>query len=189
MEYSNIAPHATLHRPSREDVMQARPNNHPLHFSCHAKANPTDPSKSALILSPAAGTSSAQAHSLLTVTDLATISHDNAQLVYLSACSTAENSSADLLDEAIHIASAFQLIGFPDVIGTLWEIRDRAAVSVSRLFYEDLGRRIPDVDTGAGLSAIIPYALHDALQRHRHSKGVMRGNDVLSWAPFIHMGA
>ncbi|OJI95878.1 hypothetical protein ASPVEDRAFT_180954 [Aspergillus versicolor CBS 583.65] len=190
MEYSdNIATHTILHRPSREDVIQELPKSHLLHFSCHAEANPTDPSKSALILSPPAGATSAQAHSLLTVTDLATISHDNAQLVYLSACSTAENSSDDLLDEAIHIASAFQLIGFPDVIGTLWEIRDRAAVSVSRLFYEELGRRIPAAGTGGGLSAVIPYALHEALQRYRSSKGVMRGNDVLSWAPFIHMGA
>ncbi|KAL3479823.1 CHAT domain-containing protein [Aspergillus californicus] len=192
MEYSDsIATHTILHRPSREDVMQGLPNSHLLHFSCHAEANPKDPSKSALILSPAEGTSSAQAHSLLTVTDLATISHANAQLVYLSACSTAENSSDDLLDEAIHIASAFQLIGFPHVIGTLWEIRDRAAVAVSRLFYEELGHRIPATDTGGGgdLNTIIPYALHEALQHYRRSKGVMRGNDVLSWAPFIHMGA
>ena len=37
-----------------------------------------------------------------------------------------------LLDEAIHLASAFQLVGFPHVIGTLWEINDAIALEDRR---------------------------------------------------------
>ncbi|KAL4783420.1 CHAT domain-containing protein [Aspergillus varians] len=129
-----------LNRPSRVDVLQELPSSHLIHFSCHGESNPIDPSYSGLALSPTAAVN--DTNSLLTVKDLAAINHEKAQLAYLSACSTAENSSDDLLDEVIHVASAFQLVGFPHVIGTLWEIGDRAAVGVSRLFYADLGRRI-----------------------------------------------
>ncbi|KAL4945910.1 hypothetical protein BDV06DRAFT_174016 [Aspergillus oleicola] len=176
-----------LDRPSRVDVLNELPSSHLLHFSCHGESNPTEPSNSALILTQKT-LGSADATSLLTVQDIAgVINHDAAQLAYLSACSTAENSSDNLLDEVIHVASTFQLIGFPHVIGTLWEIGDRAAVAVAGLFYEELGRRV--VAGGDDLSEIIPYALHEALQSHRRSKRVMRSNDVLSWAPFVYMGA
>lgn len=47
----------------------------------------------------------------------------NAQLAYLSACSTAEDKVMKFTVENIHIAAAFQLPGFPHVIGTLWEVR------------------------------------------------------------------
>ncbi|KAL4900238.1 CHAT domain-containing protein [Aspergillus multicolor] len=170
-------------RPCREDVLKELPSSHILHFSCHGKSNATDPSDSALVL---AQTATNEQYSLLTVKDLTEINHDKAQLAYLSACSTAENSSDNLLDEVIHIASTFQLIGFPHVVGTLWKIGDRAAVAVSRLFYDELGRRVA---TGEDLNKSIAYALHGALQKHRSTKRVARGNDVLSWAPFIYMGA
>jgi CHAT domain-containing protein len=119
------------------------------------------------------------------VQDLARINHDKAQLAYLSACSTAENSSEDLLDDVIHIASAFQLIGFLHVVGILWEVRDIAAVAVSRLFYEELSRRVV---AGENLSTSVAQALHEALNNIEVTKRVSRSNDVLSWVPFIHMG-
>jgi tetratricopeptide (TPR) repeat protein len=174
--------YSILERPSRAEVLQELPSSHLIHFSCHGETNPTDPSCSALSLS---STTERDAGSILTVKDLAGIDHRKAQLAYLSACSTAENSSDTLPDEVIHVASAFQLIGFPHVIGTLWEIGDRAAVEVSRLFYEGLGRRM---DAGSDLNKTIAYALHEALQHHRNSKRVKKTNDVLSWAPFIHLG-
>ncbi|KAJ0413547.1 CHAT domain-containing protein [Aspergillus carlsbadensis] len=179
----DIVSYTILDRPCREDVLKELPSSHILHFSCHGKSNATDPSDSALVL---AQTATSEQYSLLTVKDLTEINHDKAQLAYLSACSTAENSSDNLLDEVIHMASTFQLIGFPHVVGTLWKIGDRAAVAVSRLFYDELGRRVA---TGEDLDKSIAYALHGALQKHRSSKRVARGNDVLSWAPFIYMGA
>ncbi|KAL4800791.1 CHAT domain-containing protein [Aspergillus venezuelensis] len=179
----DIVSYTILDRPCREDVLKELPSSHILHFSCHGKSNATDPSDSALIL---AQTATNEQYSLLTVKDLTEINHDKAQLAYLSACSTAENSSDNLLDEVIHIASTFQLIGFPHVVGTLWKIGDRAAVAVSRLFYDELGRRVA---TGEDLGESIAYALHGALQKHKSTKRVARGKDVLSWAPFIYMGA
>ncbi|KAE8381173.1 CHAT domain-containing protein [Aspergillus bertholletiae] len=170
-----------LDRPSRDDVLRELPEHHLLHFSCHGYSNATDPSKSALEL---ACTAEDGATSQLTVRDLSLIGHEKAQIAYLSACSTAENSSDELLDEVIHIASAFQLIGFPHVVGTLWEVSDRAAVEVSRLFYEQLGRQMCNGD-----ESNIACCLHEALQTYRKSRKVSRTNDVLSWAPFIYMGA
>jgi len=46
--------------------------------------------------------------------------------------------SGQLLDEAIHLAAAFQLAGFPNVIDTHWTIRDDIAVSVADTFYAQL---------------------------------------------------
>lgn len=125
-----------LHEPPCQIVLEELPKHDLIHFSCHGQSNPTDPSASALeIASPSEG----QEPSLFTVRDLASLNHDRARITYLSACSTAENSSSELLDETIHIASAFQLTGFPHVIGTIWEVRDNAAVEVSRQFYEIVG--------------------------------------------------
>jgi CHAT domain-containing protein len=44
-----------------------------------------------------------------------------------------------LLDESIHLASAFQLAGFPHVIATLWQTGDSAAVQVAEDFYIHVG--------------------------------------------------
>lgn len=40
------------------------------------------------------------------------------------------------MDEVIHLGSAFSLIGYPSVIGTLWEADDFAAAKVAEAFYE-----------------------------------------------------
>ncbi|KAE8370628.1 CHAT domain-containing protein [Aspergillus caelatus] len=171
-----------LNNPSNEDVLRELSEHHLIHFSCHGYSNATDPSESALEIAYAAGSRSG---SLLTVRDIATIDHAKAQIAYLSACSTAENSSDELLDEVIHIAGAFQLIGFPHVLGTLWEVSDRAAVEVSRLFYEALSDQ---VSSGSPSHGNIASTLHEALRTYRKSKKA-RERDVLSWAPFIYMGA
>lgn len=59
-------------------------------------------------------------------------------LAYLSACSTTANSADSLIDEAIHLTSAFQLAGFRHVIGTLWEVADQHSVSIAKTVYETL---------------------------------------------------
>ncbi|MCJ1251060.1 hypothetical protein MMC30_008291 [Trapelia coarctata] len=64
--------------------------------------------------------------------------HDQAQIAYLSACSTAEIKVRNLADESIHLANAFQLAGFTNVIGTLWAADDNAAVEIASKFYEGL---------------------------------------------------
>ncbi|KAG7413535.1 hypothetical protein Forpe1208_v008069 [Fusarium oxysporum f. sp. rapae] len=40
------------------------------------------------------------------------------------------------MDESVHLISAFQLAGFQHVIGTLWEVNDRAYVDIATVVYE-----------------------------------------------------
>ena len=108
------------------------------HFACHGASDPADPSQSLLLLHD-------HDSDPLTVASLAPINLDHAQLAYLSACSTALTGDAELIDEAIHLTTAFQLAGFPHVIGTLWEINDAIAVTIADTFYTALrtSRRHP----------------------------------------------
>jgi hypothetical protein len=66
--------------------------------------------------------------------ELAGFRHSLAQIAYMSACPTAENSSISLANEVIHIA-AFQLLEFPHVIGTLREAANQCATEVTGAFY------------------------------------------------------
>jgi CHAT domain-containing protein len=74
------------------------------HFSCHGIPEP-DPAESHLLLTDGP----------LPVRFIADLELPNAYLAYLSACTSAYGGTS-LLDESIHIASAFQLAGFQHVI-------------------------------------------------------------------------
>lgn len=118
----------------------------------------------------------------LTIEDLDAINHPQAQIAYLSACSTAEVRSYDLVDESIHLASTFLLTGFPHVIGTSWGAQDRSAVEVAKEFYKKLFQYSSDDG-----SASVAYALHEAVLCHRNVGGNL--TDILKWAPLIYLGA
>ena len=62
------------------------------------------------------------------------------RLVFLSACRTAYTADTDLLDEAIHLTSAFLLAGARQVIGTLWEVHDATAPEMAASFYRASAR-------------------------------------------------
>ncbi|KAJ9226752.1 hypothetical protein DTO027B5_1912 [Paecilomyces variotii] len=175
--------YTVLDMPSKTDILRELSRHHFIHFACHGSPDPNNPSDAALLLAPGHDGNPER----LTVREISMLNHDDARLAYLSACSTAENSAEELMDEIIHVASAFQLIGFPHVVGTLWDTSDKAAVQVAKLFYEEIGRRLGDPSTSRCHD--IAYCLHQALQRIRLSPRVARSKDVLSWAPFIHMGA
>jgi CHAT domain-containing protein len=100
--------------PSKGKVLEELKVSRVVHFVCHGVSVAEDPSSSYLLLRNGPDGNPQQ----LTVRELAKISFQQAQLAYLSACSTAETSSRDLMDEVIHVASDFQFAGFPDVIGT-----------------------------------------------------------------------
>ena len=143
------------------------------HFACHGHNDPVDPSRSRLLLHD-------HREDPLTVAALETVSLDDARLAYLSACSTAFTSRTDLLDEAIHLASAFQLAGFPHVIGTLWPINDACAVTIADDFYAALH----DAD-GALDANRAAYALHQAVRAVRDTYPIT----PTLWAAHIHAGA
>jgi CHAT domain-containing protein len=136
------------------------------HFACHGTSDPEDPSNSRLLLHD---------HEMapFTVASLASIRLDHARLAYLSACETA--FATKLLDEGIHLASAFQLAGYPNVVATLWNVNDLAAARIADDFYGNL----------AADSANAASALHQAVRTLRNE---LPGTPSL-WAAHIHVGA
>ncbi|MGW5311212.1 CHAT domain-containing protein [Nocardia thailandica] len=135
-----------------------------VHIALHAVADLDDPGRSGFLLPDG----------LLTVAALAAHSNSAAVFAYLSACETTVTSVA-LSDEAVHLTSAFQLIGFRAVIGTLWAVTDRVAAVAARRFYRELD------DTPADVA----LATHRTISwlRTRYSGAPS------AWAAFHHSGS
>ena len=150
-------------------VLAALPQCTWTHFACHGISYAADPSASQLLLHD-------YRQKPLTVLDIARLHLDDAQLAYLSACSTALTGAA-LPDEAIHLASAFQLAGYRNVIATLWPIADRSATRIAANVYNALAG-----DATAGSAAT---ALHHAI---RGMRAIFPARPAM-WAAFTHHGA
>lgn len=147
------------------------------HFACHGESDANDPSNSSLLLFNEQLTEIER----LTVYELAETNTPRAWLVFLSACQTADLQSLDHIDEVIHLAGAFQIAGFPQVVGTLWEAESECASQIARGFYEKLrenGTSRLTLDTAV-------LALHDSIISLR----AQEPEAVLSWAPFVLYGA
>ena len=181
-----------LRYPSRNNVLEGLRACTIAHFSCHGSPDGMDPSKSCILLEDS---ETPGVPDKLTARDISASKHDSAMLCFLAACSTAENTAMRLVDENIHVASAFQLSGFSHVVGTLWEARNRAAVQIAQTFYGELARSVGK--TGSSSETLsgndkIAKALHLAVKSVKETKRAgSRLNprmDVLSWAPFIHLG-
>ena len=159
--------------PTSANVLASLPGSAIAHFACHSISDPVDPSRSMLLL---------QDHDRdpLTVASLASLRLERAQLAYLSACSTAHTGTAELADEAIHLTSAFQLAGYPHVIGTLWAIDDRNAMKVADVFYAHLATSLGKIDTTRAADA-----LHHAIRAMRDRFP----EDPFLWAGYLHSGA
>jgi CHAT domain-containing protein len=104
--------------------------------------------------------------------------------LYLSACETAESGGDAVLDETLHIATAFQIAGCPQVIATKWKIPDREGptATVVRHFYQNMSMKDGKfaVENGA-------YALHDAI-RQCISGSSDEEPDLLALAAYVHIG-
>jgi tetratricopeptide (TPR) repeat protein len=192
-----------LVEPDREAVLAALADRTIAHFACHGTSDPFDPSQSGLLLAD-------HQTAPLTVADLASAGLARADLAYLSACGTAQmrvatlgtmeldppaardalpglaaavaalNRTTGLLDEAIHLASAFQAAGFRHVVGTLWEINDAVTLEVTDAFYTSLRTESGVLDTGR-----TALALHHAVRALRDR---FPGTPSL-WAAYLHAGA
>ena len=160
-----IGPGAT-----RDEVLSRLPSSPWAHFACHAQSNPIDPSKSLLLVHD-------HVQAPLDVSEISKLNLDGAEFAYLSACSTAV-SSQDLVDESIHIVTACQLAGYPQVVGTLWEINDVIAAQIAASIYTDLAAYAFD----AGKTSV---AVHQAVSAIRNRYPY---NPSL-WAAHIHAGA
>lgn len=169
--------------PSRAEVISSLENARFIHLACHGVSNTLDPSKSHLKLyNSVEGRVEA-----LTVQDLndADRISEHAKLAYLSACSTTKSSRTELSFESIHIVSAFQLLGFSQVIGTMWQVTHDAAEVVAAEFYKALvaeQTRPLAFKVGQGRATRALYSAVRKLQEEDFE-------DVLSWVPFVHFGA
>jgi CHAT domain-containing protein len=132
------------------------------HFACHASSEFADPSASGLALSDGR----------LSVLDLTALQVAGARLAYLSACETA--SGGALVDEAIHLSSAFQLAGYRHVIGTLWPIADDLAEQFARSIYTDIATHPDDVAAAVHRATI---QIRRKYPRNPHA-----------WAAHLHLG-
>jgi hypothetical protein len=162
-------------RPTKALVLKTLSDCGIVHFACHGAHDPDDPSRSILLLHD-------HESDPLTVASLAEVRMDSAQLAYLSACRTAFMGSVELIDEAIHLTSAFQLAGFPHVIGTLWEINDEVASKMAADFYAELGGATEQhgrLDTDAAARA-----LHHTVRKVRDRYP----NSPYLWAAHLHAG-
>jgi hypothetical protein len=137
-----------------------------VHFACHAAVDLTAPSQSGLCLYD--GT--------LPIPEISRLQLTEAELAYLSACSTA-NRGWRLADESLHLASAFQLAGFRHVIASLWPLDDRFAAMTAAAFYQHL---LPSTPTGDKAAA----ALHDVTRDLR----ALYPDRPDVWAALIHSG-
>jgi len=160
-------------QPSKADVLARLGDCAIAHFACHSFSDPEDPSRSRLLLFD-------HAERPLTVSSLAPIRLDHARLAYLSACRTAFNPEVRLVDESVHLTTAFQLAGYPHVVGTLWEVDDAVAVRIAEEFYGALRTKDGTIDTR--YSARV---LHHAVRAVRDE--LPRTPSL--WAGYLHAGA
>jgi hypothetical protein len=135
------------------------------HFACHAGSEPDTPSAGGLHLHDG----------LLPVAEVGRRDLPDAELAYLSACSTG-HAGRRHADESIHLASAFQLAGFRHVIASLWPLDDRVGAGAADRFY----RLLPD----------LPSADQSALTLHRVVRELRAEHPTRPhlWASLIHSG-
>ena len=171
-----------LETPDKTAVLESLRRSPTIHFACHGTTDPIDPSNSGLELRD--GPDGRPEH--LTVLEVADVFLPQARMVYLSACSTAKHEGADLRDEVLHIASAFQLVGFPHVLATLWVADDLAAVNMAGLFYCELAANSTRLGSnkGPGGGGGVAHAHHRAVQQLRSKVA----GGVITWATFVHLG-
>jgi CHAT domain-containing protein len=142
-----------------------------LHFACHGFQDPILGMKSAFALQ--------DGH--LTLGEIAKKRFTKGQFkfAFLSACHAASGLK-DLPGEAMHLAAGLQFCGFPNVIATMWSIRDEDASKVADNTYRYLFRNgLQGLD-----SSEAAMALSNAILHLREDCNIT----VDQWAPFIHFG-
>lgn len=156
---------------TRQRVLSELASHTWVHFACHGVIDRDIPSRGRLLLHD-------HHERPLTTADIARLDLPKPALAYLSSCETARTGPRHT-DEAIHLASAFQLAGYPDVIATLWKIPDRTALEFTKDAYTELHRTVL---SGASLNTA--RAVHEATRAARAKYPNLPG----LWAGYVHMG-
>ncbi|CAH0046024.1 unnamed protein product [Clonostachys solani] len=197
---------------SLESILSALKDCDIFHFAGHGHTNPSDPSYSSLLL----GDGGKQ----LTVSALLKMNLWTRMpfLAYLSACGTGRINHDELIDEALHLISAFQLAGFRHAIGTMWEVNDELCVEVAGATYQWMkSHNMSDASVSEGLHRTIrelraKWVTENELRAAKrmsesekrdgiinHKTGSFEGlaRDMilipeeelpLSWVPYVHFG-
>ncbi|WP_380281799.1 CHAT domain-containing protein [Kitasatospora purpeofusca] len=147
------------------NVLAALRTHTHVHLACHGAWDGADPSNSRLLLHGGDLALSRLAGERLT----------GAEFAYLSACHSAA-PGAQLVNEALSVASAFQLCGYRQVVGSLWTVDDAVAPLLAREVYRLLA------EPGAPDPATVLHRAVDALRAHRDF------GEPLYWASMIHSG-
>jgi tetratricopeptide (TPR) repeat protein len=135
------------------------------HFACHASTDLDAPSEGGLMLHDG----------VLRIPDLSRLRLAEAELAYLSACSTAHRG-INHVEESVNLASALHLAGFRHVIASLWLLQDAVATVTARAFY----RHLP-ATASADKAAGILHGITRDLRNHRPDRPDL-------WASLIHSG-
>jgi CHAT domain-containing protein/Flp pilus assembly protein TadD len=99
------------------------------HFAGHSEHNLDQPAQSALILAN---------KERLTLKDILELDLSHYNLVGLSGCETNFTSKVGLIEEFVGLASGFVAAGANNVVGSLWNVSDRATAYFMRKFHEIL---------------------------------------------------
>ncbi|MFJ4897765.1 CHAT domain-containing protein [Streptomyces sp. NPDC088727] len=156
---------------TRERVLSALPHHAWAHFACHTATDPDVPSRSGLLLHD-------HQRQLLTVEDVSRLELGSPELAYLSSCDTARTAPRHA-DEAIHLASAFQLAGYRQVIATLWRVEDEVSSVFAENVYASLAQA---VRSGAPVDAAA------AVRRATLAVRELCPNLPQFWASYLHVG-
>jgi CHAT domain-containing protein len=186
-EINAVIPHAVqrviLLDCRKEEAIAEVTDSQIVHFSCHGRSSAEDPSKSQLLLRN-------WQTDPLSVGELSTLNLKKAQFAFLSSCYAAKCLDLKLLDESIHLSAAFQLAGFPYVVGTLWQVTDYHSAIIARDVYAHMSKGGKKIEVSRSAEA-----LHLAVRRLRGESqkvaGISRAvpDDPILWAGYIHMGA
>ncbi|MFE4828541.1 CHAT domain-containing protein [Streptomyces sp. NPDC056672] len=145
---------------TRSSVIRAMPTHPYIHFACHGGQNLSDPSSSALYLYDAP----------LRLTDLITLDLEPAELAVLLACETALGGLV-LPDEAVHLGAAFHVIGYRQVVATLWSVSDRTAPVVA----------VSVCKNPRNAAEAVHHTTRHLRDQHQ--------DDPMAWVPYLHIGS
>jgi hypothetical protein len=168
-----------LNQPTASQVSEALRSCSIAHIACHAGSHPFDPTRSAFAFEYQ-DESGNRTKDFLAVKDILGLPFHNAKLAYLSACQTGQNRAHELADEVVHLASAFQVAGFPHVIGCIWSARDETSKDIAELFYTALLEN--------GQVRTDDWSIAAALRRSAMAYKAEWPDDPFRWAHFAHYG-
>ncbi|CAE6515150.1 unnamed protein product [Rhizoctonia solani] len=149
-------------------VLEAMESHDWVHLACHAHQDTADPTSSGFFLHDG----------VLSIAAINQKAFKNKGVAFLSACQTAMGDKK-IADEAIHLASAMLVAGYPSVIATMWSIMDNDGPVVADIVY---GHLLKDGKMNHRDAA---RALHIAVGRLRE---VVGEEEFVRWVPFIHIG-